>query len=64
MKTANRYGKRSKSFQKLRMDLINGPSQKVLEAWSLTDSEIKFLKNCKLMVGEGGPSNYHQLKKV
>jgi hypothetical protein len=53
---------RSKVNRNSKTHWTSGPSPINAEVRVLTDAEIAFLKNCRLLVGEGGPSNFHRYK--
>lgn len=38
----------------------SGPRPVNTELRILTDAEVNFLKNCRLLAGEGGPANFHK----
>lgn len=53
---------RSKVNRNSKTHWSSGPAQVNAEVRVLTDAEINFLKNYRLLAGEGGPSNFHSHK--
>ena len=53
---------RSKIIANSRTHWSSGPKPVNSEVHILTDAEVSFLKNCRLLAGEGGPANYHEVK--